>query len=126
MSDDQDQGNTSKVDSSSPVPGHLQVTVSGPAAHVMAALNNMKFQQSPTLELCLHIALVQTRASDPHPPNTLGNLGMTAPEVRKAYTERCALDLLQQTGFSIQASQLSQDAGTTVLKVAEDMFDATT
>jgi hypothetical protein len=32
------------VTKSAPEPGHLQVTVSGPAEHVMAALTNMNFQ----------------------------------------------------------------------------------
>lgn len=33
------------VSSTVPAPGHLQVTVSGPVKHVMAALTSMKFQQ---------------------------------------------------------------------------------
>jgi hypothetical protein len=33
------------VTKSSPEPGHLQITVSGPAEHVMAALTNMNFKQ---------------------------------------------------------------------------------
>ncbi len=34
-----------KVTKSAPEPGHLQITVSGPAEHVMAALTHMNFQQ---------------------------------------------------------------------------------
>lgn len=35
-----------RVTKSAPEPGHLQITVSGTAEHVMAALTNMNFQQT--------------------------------------------------------------------------------
>jgi hypothetical protein len=50
------------VTKSAPEPGHLQITVSGPAEHVMAALSKMNFQQQlvaaagpePTVDDALH------------------------------------------------------------------------
>lgn len=126
MPDNQNQNNQAVVGTSTPGPGHLQVTVSGPATHVMAALTNMKFQQSATPALCQQIALVQTRVLGAKLSDDLGGLGMISSDLRAAYTQRCTLDLFQQTGASIQASQLPQDSDTTVEKVAEAMFDATT
>jgi hypothetical protein len=114
------------VSSATQAPGHLQVTVSGPAEHVMAALTNMKFQQPVTIALCQQIALTETGSLSADPTDTLGDLGMGSPALTKAYTQRCVLDLLQQTGCSVQASQLPQDSTTTVQQVAEAMYDATT
>lgn len=42
------------VTKSAPEPGHLQITVSGPAEHVMAALTNMNFQQPAAVDEVLH------------------------------------------------------------------------
>jgi hypothetical protein len=118
--------NQATVSSAAPVPGHLQVTVSGPAEHVMAALTSMKFQQPVTLDLCQQIALAETLVSSATLASQLGDLKMASPESRTAYTQRCVLDLKNKTGYSIQASQLPQDATTEVQQVAEAMYDATT
>jgi hypothetical protein len=118
--------NQAIVDSATSAPGHLQVTVTGPATHVMSALTSMKFQQPVTPALCQQIALTETRVAGAKPSDDLGSLGMVSPDLRTAYTQRCSLDLLQHTGVSIQASQLPQDSSTTVQQVAEGMFDATT
>ena len=126
MAENQNHDNQATVGTSTPAPGHLQVTVSGPAKHVMAALTNMKFQQPVTIALCQQIALVQTRVPGATLVSDLGGLGMVSTDLRAAYTQRCALDLFQQTGVSIQASQLPQESDTKVAKVAEAMFDATT
>jgi hypothetical protein len=109
-----------------PAPGHLQVTVSGPAEHVMAALTNMKFQQPVTPALCQQIALAETLVPSATVSDELGSLNMLSPESRTAYTQRCALDLKRETGYNIRASQLPQGSDTTVQQVAEAMYDATT
>jgi len=118
-------GNQTTIGSSTPALGHLQITVTGPATHVMAALTNMKFQQSPTPSLCQQIALTETQVPGASPSDDLDSLGMVSPDLRTRYVQRCAGDLLQQTGVSIQASQLPQNSDTTVQQVAEAMFDAT-
>jgi hypothetical protein len=55
------------VSSTVPAPGHLQVTVSGPAEHVMAALTKMNFQPEPTVDEVLHQWLTQSVAGQPIP-----------------------------------------------------------
>ncbi|MGA9673288.1 MAG: hypothetical protein WBQ94_29120 [Terracidiphilus sp.] len=117
-------GNQATVSSVTPAPDHLTVTVSGPPLHVRAALTNMKMVQ-PTPLLCQQIALAETKSPDAHVSDSLQGVGLVSPELRMAYTERCALSLQQQTGFGIQASALPQDSTTTVQAVAEAMFDAT-
>ncbi len=109
-----------------PAPGQLQITVSGPADHVMAALTTMNFQQPVTPLLCQQIAVAATNDPDATVSNTLSDLGMVAPQVITAYTQRCALHLKSQTGISIDPTKLPQDKTTTVQQVAEAMYDATT
>ena len=109
-----------------PAPGNLQIAVSGPAEHVKEALTNMKCQQPVTPLLCQQIALAETNAPDAKLSDQLGGLNMLSPQSRTAYTQRCALDLKAQTGYSINPAALVQDSDTTVQQVAEAMFDATT
>lgn len=118
--------NPATITSVAPVPGHLQITVSGPAEHVMAALTSMNFQQPVTPLLCQQIALAATNVSDATVSNTLGDLSMQSPESRTAYTQRCTLHLKAQTGYNIDPTALPQDQTTTVQQVAEAMYDATT
>ena len=118
--------NQATVTSATPASDHLTVTVSGPPQHVKDALTNMAFQQPVTPLLCQQIALSETFVAGAQVSDELGNLNMISPESRTAYTERCALDLKGQTGFSIDPTQLPQNPDTTVQQVAEAMFDATT
>jgi hypothetical protein len=118
--------NQATVSSVAPAPGHLQITVSGPAEHVMAALTNMHFQQAVTPLLCQQIALAETNVPSAKVSDELGRLNMLSPQSRTAYTQRCTLDLKAKTGYSIDPSQLPQDSDTTVQQVAEAMYDATT
>lgn len=55
------------ANSAVPPPDHLQVTVSGPAKHVMAALTTMKFAAlpEPTVDDVLHQWLTQSVAGQP-------------------------------------------------------------
>lgn len=121
-----EKGKQATVSSVSPSPDHLTVTVSGPPEHVKAALTNMSITQPVTFSLCQQIALTQTGVPSATVSDQLGSLGLTSPQLRTAYSQRCALDLQQQTGFGIQASALPQESTTTVQAVAEAMFDATT
>ncbi len=115
-----------KVSTVSPSPGHLQVTVSGPPKHVMAALSSMRFLQDVTPLLCQQIALAETNVPDAKESDKLADLNMLSPESRTAYTQRCTLSLKTQTGAGINFAKLPQDPTTTVLCVAEAMFDAAT
>ena len=54
------------VTKSAPESGHLQITVSGPAEHVMAALTNMNFQQL-TVDDVLHQWLSGNPVGSPVP-----------------------------------------------------------
>ncbi len=106
--------------------GNLSVTVSGPPEKVMAALSVMNFQQPVTPALCQQIALAATDNAAATVGDTLGGLDMLSPESRTAYTERCALHLKSQTGYTIDPSALPQAEDTMVQEVAGAMFDATT
>jgi hypothetical protein len=118
--------NQATVTSVAPAPGHLQITVSGPAEHVMAALTSMNFQRAVTPLLCQQIAIAETNVPDAKVSDQLGSLNMLSPQSRTAYTQRCTLDLKAQTGYNIDPTKLPQDSDTTVQQVAEAMYDATT
>ena len=108
-----------------PLPdGHIQITVSGPPEHVRAALTSMQFLTPITPQLCLQIAEAQAGPAGAEPGDTLGGLHLLSPESRTAYAGRCVSALVRQTGVNLSPDKLPQEAETTVLQVAEAMYDA--
>ena len=118
--------NQAAVTSSTPAPGQLQITVSGPAEHVMAALTTMSFKQPVTPLLCQQIAVAATNDPSATLAMSYSDLNMLAAAIITAYTERCALHLKTQTGYGIDPTKLPQDQATIIQQVAEAMYAATT